>query len=181
MERISVVGVSGSGKTTLARRLSETLDLPRVELDALHNQSGWTPMPAEELQARVAELTAGRRWVVDGNYASKLGDLVWQRADTMVWLDLPRATVMRQLVPRTVARAATRRELWNGNREPLTGMFRWDPHRSIIRWSWTTHPAVRDRYEAMLVDPAYGHLRFVRLHSRAEVRRWLDGLVSSNR
>ena len=181
MQRISVVGASGSGKTTVATRLAETLDLPRVELDALHNQPGWTEMPAEELREQVAELTAGSRWVVDGNYSSKLGDLVWRRADTVVWLDLPRGAVMRQLVPRTLARAVTRRELWNGNREPITGLFRWDPHRSIVRWSWTTHPKVRERYATAMEDPAYRHVRFVRLRSRAEVRRWLSEVAASGR
>lgn len=179
MQRINVVGPSGSGKTTVATRLADALDLPRVELDALHHQPGWTEMPAEELRERVAALTAGSRWVVDGNYSSKLGDLVWRRADTMVWLDLPRAAVMRQLLPRTAARAITRRELWNGNREPLTGLFRWDPHRSIVRWSWTTHAKVRERYTAAMRDPEYAHLDVVRLRSRAEVRRWLAEVVQT--
>lgn len=177
MQRINVVGPSGSGKTTVATRLAEALDLPRVELDALHNQPGWTEMPGDELRERVAALTAGSRWVVDGNYPSKLGDLVWRRADTIVWLDLPRAAVMRQLLPRTAARAITRRELWNGNREPLTGLFRCDPHRSIVRWSWTTHAKVRERYTAAMREPEYAHLDFVRLRSRAEVRRWLAEVV----
>ena len=28
-------------------------------------------------------------WVIDGNYESKLGELVLGQADTIVWLDLP--------------------------------------------------------------------------------------------
>lgn len=138
-------------------------------------------MPAEEFRDRVDELTSGPRWVVDGNYSSKLGDLVWRRADTVVWLDLPRAAVMRQIVPRTVFRALTRRELWNGNREPITGIFRWDPHRSIVRWSWTTHARVREHYTEAIEDSTFAHLRFVRLRSRAEVRRWLSELGAAGR
>ena len=181
MERISVVGASGSGKTTVAARLAEKLDLPHIELDALQHQPGWAQLPAEELRHQVTELTSGPRWVVDGNYSSILGDLVWSRADALIWLDLPRAAVMRQLIPRTVARAVTRRELWNGNREPITGLFRWDPHHSILRWSWTRHPLVRERYTAMMADPTYDHLRFVQLRSRAEVRRWLNEVAASAR
>ncbi len=173
MERINVVGASGSGKTTVAARLAEALSLPHVELDALHHQPGWTPLPADELREQVADLTSGPRWVVDGNYWSRIGDLLWTRADTVVWLDLPRHQVIRQLVPRTVTRAVTRRELWNGNREPVTGLLRWDPHRSIVRWSWTTHAGTRDRYAKAFADPAYAHLRRIRLRSRTEARRWL--------
>jgi adenylate kinase family enzyme len=172
VERVSVVGCSGSGKTTVAARLAERLDAPHIELDAMFHQPRWTPLPEEEFRERLDEMLAGDRWVVDGNY-SAVRDLVWTRADTIVWIDLPRWRVMSQLIPRTVVRAVTRRELWNGNTEPLAGMFRWDPHRSILRWSWTTHRKVRDRYEAAMSDPDSAHLRFVRLRSRAEVRRWL--------
>ncbi len=176
MQRISVVGNSGSGKTTLAVALAETLGLPMVELDAEFHQPGWEPRPTEEFRARVATLTAGPRWIVDGNYSAVVRDLVWARADTVVWLDLPRWRVVSQLVPRTVGRAVTRRELWNGNREPFTGMFRWDPERSILRWSWTRHRVYRTRYEAAMEDPAHTHLRFVRLGSRAEIARFIGGL-----
>lgn len=181
MERINVVGPSGSGKSTLSARLAAELDLPHIELDALQHQPGWAQLPADELRARVTQLTDGPRWIVDGNYSGILGDLVWRRADTMVWLDLPRAEVMCQLIPRTISRAVTRRELWNGNREPITGMFRWDPHHSVLRWSWTRHPLVRARYAAVMEDPTYDHLRVIRLRNRAEVRRWLDELASSRR
>jgi adenylate kinase family enzyme len=42
MRRIHVVGTSGSGKTTLARQIAERLDIPHVELDALHWEPHWT-------------------------------------------------------------------------------------------------------------------------------------------
>ena len=176
MERIVVVGCSGSGKSTLAARLADHLGIPHVELDAIYHQPGWTPLAEEAFRERVEDSLAADRWVVDGNY-SAVRDLVWARADTVVWLDLPRWRVMSQLVPRTVGRAVTRRELWNGNREPLTGIFRWHPHRSILRWAWTTHAKVRDRYTAAMRDPEHADLCFVRLRSRAEVRRWLTEVV----
>lgn len=144
MERISVVGCSGSGKTTAAARLAEHLDVPHIELEAVFHQPRWAPLPEEEFRGRLDEVLAGDRWVVDGNH-SAVRDLVWSRAGTIAWIDLPRWRAMCQLIPRTVVRAVTRRELWNGNREPLTGMFRWDPDRSILHWSWTTHHRVRGR------------------------------------
>jgi hypothetical protein len=45
---------------------------------------------------RVAEVTATEGWVIDGNY-SRVLDIVWARADTVVWLDLSRPVVMRRL------------------------------------------------------------------------------------
>ena len=172
VERVSVVGNSGSGKTTVGRRLGAAIGAPFVELDAHYHQPGWTPLPADDLRARVAELCAGDRWVVDGNY-SVVRDLVWARADTVVWLDLPRWRVMGRVVRRTVRRGATRAELWNGNREDLRSLLRRDPEASIVMWAFTRHDVYRRRYAAARDDPANAHLRFVRLRSPAEVRRFL--------
>jgi adenylate kinase family enzyme len=116
VQRISVVGNSGSGKTTLARSLAGVLGLPHLELDAVFHQPGWQPLDRSIFRARVDEFTLARGWVVDGNY-SAVRDIVWSRADTVIWLDLPRWRVMRQVVGRTLRRVATGAELWNGNRE----------------------------------------------------------------
>jgi adenylate kinase family enzyme len=92
VRRVSVVGNSGSGKTRLGRMLAERLGVPFVELDAIFHQAGWQPLPPEEFRARVEAAAAGDGWVIDGNY-STVRDLVWARADTVVWFDLPRLTV----------------------------------------------------------------------------------------
>ena len=173
--RISVVGNSGSGKTSMAGRIGERLGVRHVELDAMFHQPGWTPLPEDDFREQVATVTAAEAWVVDGNY-SAVRDLVWERADTVVWLDLPRATVMRRLAWRTLGRAVTRQVLWNTNREPLDNLFRWDPHRSILRWAWTRHHAYRERYAAAMDDPRWSHLTFVRLRSPADVDGWLSAL-----
>lgn len=100
-------------------------------------------------------------------------DLVWARADTVVWIDLPRRTVMRQVLLRTIRRGAARQELWNGNRESLRTLFRCDPEESVVRWAWVKHARYRERYAKAMADPAFSHLRFVRLGSRAEVEALL--------
>ncbi|HYN92260.1 MAG TPA: shikimate kinase [Pilimelia sp.] len=172
MRRVSVVGNAGSGKSTLGRALARQLGVPFIELDGIHHQADWRPLPAAEFRARVEAAAAGAGWVIDGNYASVI-DLVWARADTVVWFDLPRRTVMRRVAARTVRRAVTRAELWNGNREPLTGMVRLDPGKSILRWAWTQHEKYRRRYTAAARDSAYAHLSFVRIGSPADADRVL--------
>lgn len=173
MRRISVVGNSGSGKTTLAAALAAALDAPHLELDSVYHQPGWEPLPAERLRAIASEFTAGDRWVVDGNY-SGVRNLVWQRADTVIWLDPPRGRVMRQLARRTLSRMARRTELWNGNREQWRSLLRTDPERSILRWAWTHHASYRERYLAAQSDPANAHLTFVRVRTRAEAAGLID-------
>jgi len=169
-----VVGNSGSGKSTLAAALAARLGVPYVELDSIFHQPGWTELPRAEFRDRVAGLTAGDEWVIDGNYTA-VRDLVWARADTVVWVDLPRRLVMRRVIGRTLRRAVLRQELWNGNREPSSNWLTLDPKRSIIMWAWTQHSKYRVRYGEAMADPAFAHLTFVRLRSPADVRAFLTG------
>ena len=172
VRRVSVVGTSGVGKSTVASALARVLGADFLELDSLQHQADWTPLPTPEFRARVALAAEGECWVIDGNYR-RVQDIVWARADTVVWLDLPRRTVMRRVIWRTLRRIGGRVELWNGNRERWRNFFTLDKEESVIAWAWQTHASNRARYEAAIADPAYGHLRFVRLRSPAEVRRFL--------
>jgi adenylate kinase family enzyme len=172
VRRVSVVGTSGSGKSTVARQLADILGVPHLELDAVHHQPGWEQLPTDEFRRIVAARAAAGGWVIDGNYG-RVRDLVWARADTVVWLDLPKRTVMRQVVWRTLRRVALRRELWNGNRERWRNFFTWNPEQSVISWAWHKHAPDRARYAAAAASPASAHLRFVRLTSRRDVARFL--------
>ncbi|MDA8322753.1 MAG: adenylate kinase [Actinomycetota bacterium] len=174
MRRICVVGNSGSGKTTMAAGLASALSIPHLELDSVFHQSGWQPLEREEFRRRVADFTAGPAWVVDGNY-STVRDIVWSRADTVIWLDLPRHQVMRQLARRTLRRMATGEELWNGNRERWQNLTRFDPEQSILVWAWTRHRVYRSRYEAAQHDPANAHLAFIRVRSPGQAAALLRG------
>jgi adenylate kinase family enzyme len=174
VRRVSVVGNSGSGKSTLSKSLAEALGCPWLELDSVFHQPDWTPLDRAEFAARVTAVTDGDSWVIDGNY-SAVQSLVWDRADTVVFLDLPRRTVMRRVIWRTLRRVAGRAELWNGNRERWRNVLTWDPAESVISWAWHNHGKKRERYTAAAADPAHAHLRFVRLRSPSQVRRFLAG------
>jgi adenylate kinase family enzyme len=175
VRRISVVGNSGSGKSWLAATLAVRLGVPHIELDALFHLPNWTELPADEFRRQVADLTAAEGWVVDGNYLSGR-DVVWGRADTVVWVDPPRALVTFRVVARSLTRVLRRRELWNGNRERWRNLLSTDPARSIIAWSWTQHQAYRDRYSAAMTDPAWAHLTFIRLRSASDTEKLLSSL-----
>lgn len=178
MRRVSVVGNSGSGKTWLSGELSRLLGIRHVELDALYHQPGWRALDEETLRDRVAHAVSGEGWVVDGNY-SIVRDLVWERADTVVWLDPPRHVLLPRLVARTLRRTLVREELWNGNREPLSNLYSVDPERSIIAWAWTRDELYRHRYRWAAADPRWSHLRFVRLRNDRQVRGFLGSLPGS--
>jgi adenylate kinase family enzyme len=125
----------------------------------------------------VADFVVGDHWVVDGNYTSLgVSDHVWPRADTLIWLDLPRGVVMGQVVRRTLRRVVTREQLWHGNREPWSNLFDPRPERNIIVWAWTRQRHVREKYEQRLLDGSWDHLDVARLRSRGEVSGFLEGL-----
>jgi len=170
-----VVGNSGSGKTTMAAGLATAMAIPHLELDSIFHQPGWQPLPADEFRAAVSAFAAGQSWVIDGNY-STVQDIVWRRADTVVWLDPPRRRVMRQLVRRTLRRLTNGEPLWNGNREQWTNLLRADPEKSIIAWAWTQDRRYRERYLLAQSDPANAHLTFVRLRTPAEVAAFTGGM-----
>lgn len=171
------MGSSGAGKSTLARALAKRLAVPFVELDAFMHQPGWQQRPDLEFMNDVDKATSGAGWVVDGNYRRFVVEgPVWQRADTVVWLDLPRRTVMRQVIARTVRRAVKREVLWNGNREPLTNFVSLDPDDNIILWSWVKYHEFVQRYLDAMADPRWRAINFVRLRSHAEATGWLESI-----
>ncbi|HJU36643.1 MAG TPA: hypothetical protein VJ716_04395 [Gaiellaceae bacterium] len=176
MKRIAVIGCCCAGKTTLSRELSRRLGVPHVELDALHHDAGWQEAPADVLQGRVDEALAAAPdgWVVDGNYHGKIGTSVLERADTVVFLDMPFGLALLRVLWRTGSRVLSRKELWNGNRETLRNALSRD---SIVLWVITQHGKYRQhwppRYEAL------PHLRVVRLRSPREVRRWVQSIQAT--
>lgn len=170
MRRVAVIGASGSGKTTVACLLARRLDVPHVELDALHHGPNWTEATAEGLRTSVLQVLGGcgDGWVVDGNYQRKLGDLVVERADTIVWLDLPLPLILARLVRRTAGRIVRRTELWNGNRESIrTALMTRD---SLFAWTISSHRRHRREQPGRLarLDAEVVHLR-----SPRAVREWL--------
>jgi len=173
-----VIGVTGSGKTTVARRISETLGVPVIELDALFHQPDWQPTPPDEFRAKVQHALdrCPQGWVLDGNYHT-VRDLALPRADTVVWLRLPFRVSYWRMLTRTVRRAWTKEELWNTNRESwrlsflsrdsllLLGLTHWRAHHRNVRHDLDTIP-----HEAELIE----------LRNDAKVEAFLAALDDSS-
>ena len=172
MERINVVGTSCSGKSTLARVVAKRLGLPYTELDALFWGPHWQPVPSELFSSRVADATRGERWVLDGGY-SVVRPLIWERADTIIWLDYPMPLVLGRWAGRTLDRIRSREEFWpgTGNRESVRNAL---GPTGLPWWILRTHRRRRQRMQTQLgARPGLG---LVRLHSPAEANRWLENL-----
>ena len=168
--RVHVVGTSGAGKTTVARRIAKACGVPHVELDALHWLPGWVQRDRDEFRSMLLARLEVPAWVVDGNYHGKAGDILSERATTIVWLDLPRHEVMWQVTARTFGRWSRKETLWGTNRESLRNALL-SRDDSILWWAWTNWARLRRRYEALLGQPQARTV--IRLRSRREVDDWL--------
>jgi adenylate kinase family enzyme len=175
MQRIHVVGTSGSGKTMLARQIAQQLQIPHVELDALHWEPNWTPAQTEMFRERVERALKSDRWVTDGNY-SCVRDLIWSRAEAIVWLDYPFWLVFSRVVWRTLRRGLMRQTLWNSNQESLTKAFSKD---SMILWMLKTYHKRRREYPALLQQQQQQspQTAIVTLRSGRATKIWLKSLA----
>ena len=162
----------------MARALSIALDIPHLELDSVFHLPGWEQLPADEFQDAVLEFIDADAWVVDGNYARQgITDLVWPRADTVVWIDLPRLETMRRVGARTFRRISRGEKLWNGNQERLRNVVDPRPEENLLLWTWTRYSKVKEQYARRFEDPQWADLERVHLRSQEEIEAFVDSVI----
>jgi adenylate kinase family enzyme len=145
------------------------MGVSHVELDLLYWEPGWQPAQRDVFRGQVCDALAGPTWVVDGNYR-QVRDIVWSRADTIVWLDFSIPVIYARLIRRTTGRVLRRDILWNGNRESVRDLFSRD---SLFLWALTYRRERRPDVPRELALPENKHLAVVRLASPRDARRWL--------
>ena len=67
LDRIIIVGSSRSGKTIIAKQVAAALQVPHIELDALHWLTKWQERPDSEFRGLVSSSVAADCWVVYHN------------------------------------------------------------------------------------------------------------------
>ena len=181
--RIHVIGNSCSGKSTLAEQIGAAMDLPVVELDGLNWLPNWVGLNAtdpEALRERIREATQGDQWVLAGSYAEYCADTCWPRLQTMIWLDMPRWRLIPRVLRRSWRRWHTQEQLWGTtNTESFfKQLMVWRGEDSLVGWIWTQAERKRRRTLAMMSDPRYAHIRFIRLTSPRDVQEFVAAVQS---
>jgi adenylate kinase family enzyme len=168
--RIVVVGTSAVGKSTFARALAAKTRLPYVELDELHWSRDWREKPTREFAQLVDAATMGQSWVVDGNYGV-VRDLLWPRANLIVWLNYGFARTLWRGLRRSLERLCRHTELWHGNHESWHMTFL--SKQSILLWIVTTHARRRREFAALRMAGTYAQLEWLEFKRPSDAQKWL--------
>ena len=171
-QRILIIGRTGSGKTTLARELAASIGVPHVELDALYFGPDFSTVPLQVLRERTSVAIAGDRWVTDGNKRA-VRDLVWPRADTVIWLDYPWAVSFWRLGKRALWRTSvlTAQAAERDEKVALPRQF-FSAAKGVLT-ALRSHLGQRREYRRMFAEQENHHLMVLRLRSPRATGRWL--------
>jgi adenylate kinase family enzyme len=170
MDRIVVIGTSCSGKTTFGRELSKVLKAPHIELDDIHWRPGWVEIPDEEMRRLVLKEVEQENWVVVGNYRS-VRDIIWPRADTIIWLNYPFKIVLYRALKRTIRRVFFKEVICNGNVETFKRSFL--SRDSILLWVLQTYHRRRRDTPQFLKRPENSHLKIIEFQHPNEAAHFL--------
>ncbi|MGA9289713.1 MAG: topology modulation protein [Anaerobacillus sp.] len=132
MNRIIVMGVSaGAGKSTFAKKLGDLLDLRVYHLDSLFWKPGWQEATLEEFRASQETVAANSSWIIEGNYSSSF-DIRAPRADTLIYLEIPRLVCIYRVLKRWFTHIGqTRSDMGSGCKEKMEWSF--------LKFIWTTY------------------------------------------
>ena len=170
MERIAVVGTSGAGKICFSHRIAVAHDIPHVELDSLYWGPNWNPVEADDFRKRVDDATIQQAWVCDGNHRT-VREIVWGRADTIIWLDYPFWVVFFRALRRTFTRCYNNTTLYSNNRESFRKTFSRD---SILLWVLKTYWKRRKEYSILFTSEKWSGINVIQLRSTSEAAQFLN-------
>lgn len=170
MQRVVVIGTSGSGKTTFANKLAKKLDCEHYELDELRFLANWEVRSWEETRENIKTFIHHPSWVVDGNY-SRIRDLTWGQADTVIWLNYSFWVVFPRLFFRTIKRVTTGEELFGGCRETFRSQFL--SKDSLFLWFFQTFWKHKKMYPVIFKESDYSHIKFITLNSPQKAKAFL--------
>ena len=168
MQRVAILGSGGAGKSALAAAIAERTGLPVVHLDVTYWKPGWKQPSPEEFALALDAAVADERWILDGNFLRHDSeDPRFERADTVIFLDLPRTTCLWRVLKRRAQESGRpRSDLPEGCRESIDF--------TLLLWVWR-YPD-RNRPQVLALIGSLEEVDVHRLRSSADVRRFVESL-----
>ncbi|MFB2981864.1 adenylate kinase [Microseira sp. BLCC-F43] len=140
MKKVAVFGNAGGGKSTLSKRLSEIAGLPLYILDKIQYLPGGSEVPQEEYKRTHQEILDTDRWIIDGFGCMETLWLRLERADTLVFVDLPLFVHFWWVTKRMIVGHFKPPEGWPEN-SPI-----WESSLSSYRVLWLCYKYLTPRY-----------------------------------
>jgi adenylate kinase family enzyme len=169
------MGCVGAGKSTLARNLGGLLHLEVFHLDRMWWRGGGYrivgkksadahAMDPEAFLRLQQGLVSKDRWVIDGGRADLRVRLA--RADTIIFLDLPRRTCMWRVAKRT---GSPRFDY------PPDVQESWRWMVVLLRWIWS-YPKQKRPGMITAIEEYAGHANVIWCRSASDVRHLVENL-----
>ncbi|WML31444.1 topology modulation protein [Neobacillus sp. OS1-32] len=168
MDRIMVIGISpGTGKSTFARKLGQYLHINVYHLDVFYWKPNWIEASLEEFSNTQQNLVNQCQWIIEGNYSSTF-EIRAERADTIIYLELPLRVCLYRVVKRWLLNIGrTRTDMADGCKEKLD----WD----FIKFICTTYYP-RKRIMNERLQSLESKKEIVTLKSKQEIRNYLENI-----
>ena len=174
MKRVAVFGNAGGGKSTLSRKLAEITGLPLHIIDYMQFREGGDPVPQEKFLAAHAKFINEDKWIIDGYGSTALAWERFEKADTLIHVDLPVAT-----------------HYWWVTKRFLKGLFRdppgwpkgsplWSSTRQSYRVIRLCDKNLTPKYRQAVAGMASSK-RVHSLRSAAEIAAFVDAVKSQHR
>ena len=140
MRRVVVIGNGGGGKSTLCAALARSTGLPWIEVDRIQFAPGWARVESGEVAARIEQVIATDRWIIDGFGPWPTIEARCRRADTLILVDHPLWVHFWWAAERQIAAARDQQRLGGPDGCPLTDVTEW-----MFRTIWRVHEELRPR------------------------------------
>lgn len=99
-KKIVIVGVSASGKSVFGRALAQRTSIPLTHMDTIWWKAGWVETSEEEATEKLGSITTSSEWIVEGYIPKDARPFVFERADTIIYLDYSGSTAAWRYVKR---------------------------------------------------------------------------------
>jgi len=175
LKRAVIVGTSCSGKTTLAENISRILDIQHFELDVLHWGPNWTIRT--EFEENVGKAVQNTSWVIDGNYRN-VRDVIWDKVDTIIWLNYSFPLVFWRALKRTIPRMIMRKPIFAGNQETFRLVFL--SSDSILWWVIKTHRKRIEEYSKLFSENELPNINIIEFRHPKQAEKFLSNLNRNN-
>jgi len=174
MKRVAVFGNAGAGKSQLARELASIAGLPLHVVDMMQFRAGGEAVPHDEFVAAHAALLRQDQWIIDGFGGVETAWERFERADTLIHVDLPLSALAWGVTKRLIAGQFEDPEGWP------KGSPVWQSSRNSYGVLLPCHRELTPRYRKLIAENADQKRTFA-LKSRAQVQAFLEKMRRENK